>query len=702
MKTVHLVFNAHLDPVWLWPWQAALDEALGTCRSACDRLDAHPDVVFTRGEAWVYRQIEQIDPALFARIREHVQAGRWEIVGGWWIQPDCNQPSHWGLERQIELGKRYFLESFGQFPRIAYNVNLFGHTAALPSLMRAAGQDRYVMMRPQEYEHALPSRLFRWRGYEGEPEVVVFRIAGGYQVRHINVGHVEYSLTELPEGVEHTMCFVGAGDHGGGPTEAQIAWCREHENAIEGARLVFSSPSRFFSAVEKQLAGLPLVTGELQMHAVGCYSVCRSIKKAVRTGEHRLRQLELVKDVSVTDAQIRAAWEDVCFNQFHDTLGGTCLPSAYPILLGQLGGAEALADRGIQTALRRKYAALPDDELQRIVAFNASDASYEGYVEYEPWLEWQQWKPGWTLLDRQGEAIPFQVLQSEALTEVPRLLFRTEIAPLDMAIARIQRGDFPVAAPVMVTASATQIASIRGCASPRVKCAFRKQRSRPGSICSTIIPTPGRTASTATSRDPSSRRTGTTLRWSMTAPLSASLMQTGTIGKSSLKAEWRVYAQERFAELMLEVNWQEEFKILKLTLGLPEPADSRKDGVPGGWLDRELSGGEVPVRDGLLLGSGERARLGIVCPDVWAADATPSRVRLSTLLRSPWMNWHDPHKPTFARHTVADQGVHPFRFRFYCDNMVSTAELDHQAFMLQRPLIIGDRTRGMPESVLHP
>ena len=35
--TIHMVANAHLDPVWLWPWQTGADEALATCRSACDR-----------------------------------------------------------------------------------------------------------------------------------------------------------------------------------------------------------------------------------------------------------------------------------------------------------------------------------------------------------------------------------------------------------------------------------------------------------------------------------------------------------------------------------------------------------------------------------------------------------------------------------------------------------------------------------------
>jgi alpha-mannosidase len=296
MITVHLVLNAHIDPVWLWPWQSGLDEVLATCRSACDRLDNNPDIVFTRGEAWAYDVVERTDPELFARISAHVTAGRWEIVGGWWIQPDCNLPTALGLQRQIELGRDYFQSRFGQFPRVGFNVDSFGHAAALPGLMRRYGQDRYVMMRPQEHEKALPARLFRWRGQENGEEVTTFRIARAYATRDVTAEHILASLEGLPAGISHTMCFVGVGDHGGGPTERQIQWCRDHTEVFDGCRLEFSSPSRFFDAVSQDAADLPLVTGELQHHAVGCYSVSRAIKVAVRRAEETLAQAEIVAE----------------------------------------------------------------------------------------------------------------------------------------------------------------------------------------------------------------------------------------------------------------------------------------------------------------------------------------------------------------------------------------------------------------------
>jgi alpha-mannosidase len=293
VKTVHLIFNAHLDPVWLWSWRDGLDEVLNTSAYVCNLLDRHPDLIYSRCEAWLYEQIRLLDPALFRRIVRHVRAGRWSVVGGWYIQPDCNLPSGFALRRQIALGREWFQRQLGKFPQIAYNVDSFGHAATLPGYLREAGQPYYVMMRPQEHELALPARLFRWRGYTEGPEVTTFRIARAYCTPEgITAEHILAAVSELPAGVNDTMCFVGIGDHGGGPTESMIEWCRAHRDAFAGLKLVFSSPEKFFRAIRPAIRLLPLVVGELQMHAIGCYTVHRSVKVALRKAEHRLVQAE--------------------------------------------------------------------------------------------------------------------------------------------------------------------------------------------------------------------------------------------------------------------------------------------------------------------------------------------------------------------------------------------------------------------------
>ncbi len=690
--TVHMIGQAHIDPVWLWPWQAGLDEVLGTVRSACDLLDEYPDFLYSHSAAWSYRQVELVDPPLFERVRAHVAAGRWEIVGGWWIQPDCNFATGIGFERQIGVGKRYLLDRFGVFPEVGYNVDSFGHAATLPGYMRAAGQRYYVMMRPQEHERWLPARVFRWRGYEDGPEVTVFRIAGQYCTGPDGLweGHVRNAIAGLPEGLGHTMCFYGVGDHGGGPTARLIEWIRENREAFDGARLEFSTPARFFAAVDAAKAELPQVTGELQFHAIGCYSVRRDIKVPVRRAEHLLAQAEQMEP----EADIEAAWQRVAFAQFHDTMGGTGIDSAYPQVQAQVGEAAAVADDILQYGLRRRLASLPDDERQRIVLFNASGAPFDGYVEVEPWLQWQGWQPGWRLLDESGAPIPFQHMPSEAIHRITRLLFRTSIEPGAMRSVRIDRSE---AGPPECPQVAVEEGALHGPAGSGVDLRGEGRVDSPGGLSAplprldlivdrrdnwthTIDRYPGGPVVSATWDAPCVLHDG---------PLMAALYRTGRIGDSDVREEWRVYHDMPFVELRLRVHWAECQKLLKLVWPTAGGEDERMDGIPGGRLVRQNDGREYPLQDWTLCGN-----VGVVCPDAYALDGLPRRLRF-TLLRSPFVTHHDPAGITRVDAPWTDQGVHTLRFRFYLGEAATAERLEADALALHRPPLSAALTRGM-------
>lgn len=658
-------------------------------RSVYDRLDAHPDLFFTRGEAWAYWQIEQVDPPLFERIRGHVQAGRWEIVGGWWIQPDCNLPGGLGMQRQIELGKQYFLDRFGQFPTAAYNVDSFGHAATLPTIMHAAGQRQYVMMRPQEHEMALPARLFRWRERAGAPAVVTFRVAGSYNtpITSPSIEHLKRATTELPEGVCHTMCFVGIGDHGGGPTERTIAWLREHRDALPGCRLEFSTVRRFFDSIADAAPRLPEVVGELQYHAVGCYTVHRAIKAGVRENEHLLRQAEVAVECDPSpspDARsiLQAAWRDTCFHQFHDTLGGTCLPSAYRQVDAGLGRARASADELLQHSLRRQLQHLPDDVLQRVALFNASDRPFDDTVEFEPWLDWQPWHENWRLLDEHGQAVPYQRVESEAMMPgMARLLIDARLEPGQLRTLRI---DTTSSAPAPLRPAAV------GVHFGDRHIAFGNDRLPLPRL--DLIANQTDTWSHGVDRyadEPIAAETLSPARAIDAGSIMWSWIGTGQIGQSTWQAEYRAYRTRPHIDLFLTIHWTEKQKLLKLTLPLSRSAESRLDGIMGGELARPLSGAECPVRDSTLLHLNGGGRLGVVCPDISALDCTPGRLRL-TLLRSPYMAHHDPHPPAAQRGVFADQGVHRFRVRLHLDAGLTGERLDLEATAMSRSSILAD------------
>ncbi|HEX4123512.1 MAG TPA: glycoside hydrolase family 38 C-terminal domain-containing protein [Tepidisphaeraceae bacterium] len=706
MKTIHLILNAHIDPIWLWPWQDGLDAVLATCRSACDRLDTHPDLYFTRGEAWVYDQIERVDPALFARIRQHVRNRRWNIVGGWWIQPDCNLPAGFAMRKQIELGRRYFQRKFRTFPDIAYNVDSFGHAASLPGLMREAGQDKYVMMRPAKHEMSLAANLFRWRGYSDGPEVTVYRIPDYYNTNDADVSreHILAAVESLPPGINHGMCFIGVGDHGGGPTEAQIASLRTQWNDFKGIRLEFSTPRRFFAAVAKRHDKLPLVVGELQHHAIGCYSVYRPAKVQAGRSANLLAQaavaIECDPAAPKNAAQaIEDAWKDVCFNHFHDTLGGTSIPSAYPQALDQLGRAAAVADELIHHSLRRQILTLPPDPLQRLALFNASDRPCVGYICPEPWLDYKFPLPTTRLLDDSGNALPFQQVEPEAIVQPLNLsafLFKIAMAPRELKVIRIDKTGAPTPPPG--APARVEGITLFNALGVSVSDHLRFPAGLLDLPRLEMIPDHSDTWTHVVDRYAGAPATPAVLdapRVLANGPLLASFMQSGKLGESKVRLQWRVYHDELFVELRLRVQFSDPHALIKLTLPMPSPAIARTDGIMAGHLRRECDGKERPLRDWSIVHLADGLQIGIICPDVFALDGTADRLRL-TLLRSPLMAHHDPMPAEDWRGTPADQGINDFRLWFTLGSELNLDEIERRVNLVHRKPITANLTIGMP------
>ena len=167
MRRLHLLCNAHLDPVWLWEWEEGAAETLSTFRTAADLCEKDGSFVFNHNEVILYQWVETYEPELFARIQKLVRAGRWHVMGGWFLQPDCNMISGESFVRQILAGRRYFFEKFGVTPTTALNFDPFGHTRGLVQVLKKSGYDSYLFGRPGQEDCALPDADFIWVGYDG-------------------------------------------------------------------------------------------------------------------------------------------------------------------------------------------------------------------------------------------------------------------------------------------------------------------------------------------------------------------------------------------------------------------------------------------------------------------------------------------------------------------------------------------------------
>ncbi len=138
--------------------------ALSTFRSALDRMNEYPDFTFTASSAQFYEWVAETDPKMLQEIRKRVAEGRWDVVGGWWIEPDVNVPNGESLVRQGLYSQRLFQQLFGRMAQIGYNPDSFGHPGTLPQILKLQGMHGYVFMRPQAHEKKLPADLFWWEG----------------------------------------------------------------------------------------------------------------------------------------------------------------------------------------------------------------------------------------------------------------------------------------------------------------------------------------------------------------------------------------------------------------------------------------------------------------------------------------------------------------------------------------------------------
>jgi alpha-mannosidase len=368
--TVHMIGQGHIDPVWLWRIDEGRKEVLDTCASALERMDEDPDFIFTRSSAASYLWVEEDDPAMFEKIRERIAEGRWEIVNGWWEQPDCNIPGGESYVRHAIYAKEYFQEKFGVEPTVGYNPDTFGHHGNLPQILAKSGFESYVFFRPSEQEFReyesetkeLP-QVFWWEAPDGSRVLACrppYHYYGFGSDFNEMIDRIKVAKDLTIEGLNDVLCFYGVGNHGGGPTKENMKGIAEYNKQVEdGSVAKYSTCHAFFAKMREDDPGFPVLRDDLQIHAPGCYSVVSAVKKYNRRCEQVLMASERwaalassLHGAAYPKTEIRDAWRDVLFNQFHDILAGTSLSSAYEDVYAMYEKALEAADSAQSQALR--------------------------------------------------------------------------------------------------------------------------------------------------------------------------------------------------------------------------------------------------------------------------------------------------------------------------------------------------------------
>lgn len=323
-----------------------------------------------------------------------------------------------------------------------YCVDSFGHAGTLPQLLKLSGMNAYVFMRPSPYENPkLPEGAFIWRGTDGT-EILAFHIFRNYCAASHKALKQQLELIAEKSSVL-AMCFYGVGNHGGGPTKKLLDYLEKLRS--EGMPLVYSSPDRYFRELKDYTNELPVWSGEMQWHAVGCYSAHSGIKRANRRTEWLLITAERMASIAslligsqYPSLKIESAWKDLLFCQFHDILSGTCERTVCDDALEQMGRASRTAKEIIGESIQKLSAAInTHGDGECIMVFNPHAFPVSVAVETDDIFMRQGEAENIEILDETNRKIVFQRIEASTRAHCARAVIFVKLPPLGCRLFRL-------------------------------------------------------------------------------------------------------------------------------------------------------------------------------------------------------------------------------------------------------------------------
>jgi alpha-mannosidase len=673
-KVLHVIGHSHVDAAWLWPWRDGENEVLNTFRSALNRMNETPEFRYSHSSSAHYRWVLRTEPEMFAEIKNRIEQGRWEVLGAWPVEPDCNIPSTESFVRHCLYGKNFIRQSFGVDVRIGFNPDSFGHAAGLPTILKHAGYGYYVFQRPGDKENTLP-HIFWWEAPDGS-RVLANRIWKGYD------GDTE-DIRKMVDGAfvggfNHASFFLGVGDHGGAVTKGQIAKLIDMRSDASLPELRFSTLREFFAAVENSpaMAKLPVVKGELQHHARGCYSAHGEGKYQNRRAERSLGQAETISAVAALsiahdyprDAYAESWWK-VLFCQFHDMMAGTSQYSDYQDVRDSLGFACEVAQTTKVEALEALARQVDTRSVAEgaVFAFNPLPWPRKTLLEFhtddDPTKDPTGNSKITHLKSQSGAATPIQWRPADNMAQfLPRLSAWVDLPACGYQVFELAHGDVPEAIPLksFITPSEVGfgISSLKTTDGTELLAApiglvvmsdtsdtwahgisqFRQEMGRPKLYSSSVVET-----------GPLTRVTRHRARWQ----------------DSDIVLDIAQFAGLDFVELHFVIDWREHEQILKLEIPTALTAAQVRAKVPGAAITRTPNGEEEPYQDWVAV-SGRRGNgdytLALINNSTYSYDCLDGLLR-TILIRSAPFARHNPSKvPHNDTNAWQDQGRQERRF----------------------------------------
>jgi len=366
--TLHLTGNSHIDAAWLWPVTETVDVVKRTFGTALQLMYEYPEYTYSQSAAAYNEWIADKYPDMNAEIKQRVQEGRWEIVGGMWVEPDLNMPDGESLVRQLLVGKRWFKQNYGVDVRIGWNPDSFGYTWQLPQIYKKSGIDYFVTQKMAWNDtNQMPFKFFWWESPDGSKVLAYF--PHDYANDNLNPVRLARDFViaqKQATGLPGIMDLYGIGDHGGGPTRAILDegqhWAYPSIPAKVTPKIEFGTAQSYFTGLEKQIApespvwdyrsiakgytAPPAVAGKVNIptwkselyfeYHRGVMTTQANHKRNMRESEVEVLNAEkwaslawVLAGRAYPSVDLTEDWKKVLFNQFHDLAAGSGIGVIY-------------------------------------------------------------------------------------------------------------------------------------------------------------------------------------------------------------------------------------------------------------------------------------------------------------------------------------------------------------------------------------
>lgn len=366
---IRMVGQSHIDIAWLWPARETVRKASRTFSTVDALMADYPQYRYAQSQPQLFAFLKDNDPELYARVKARIREGRWELVGGMWVEPDLNIPSGESLMRQMLYGQRFYEQEFGLRSEIEWLPDTFGYCASLPQILKHGGV-RYFMTTKLGWNdtNRFPYDLFHWIGIDGTAILSFMNHGNNENTRPKDIDDHWHSYREKAAHGEQ-MLLYGHGDGGGGVTREMLEYIDRSALMVGQPAAAYSSAAGFFEEIAQAGPELPVWRGDLylELHR-GTYTTHARNKRSNRRAETLYREAELWQALAggglprearaEVGRDLHAGWKLILLNQFHDIIPGSSIPEVYETSEKEYREIFNLGERSLRAVLEAAAAGI--------------------------------------------------------------------------------------------------------------------------------------------------------------------------------------------------------------------------------------------------------------------------------------------------------------------------------------------------------